>query len=70
MAILYTVVLEIGMRYEGLKGSGSPEGADGADSGRRRRRRDHEYAARAQIPENMYASATTNSTTFEKRRQT
>ena len=37
----------------------------GAWPGRLRRRRDHEYAARAQMPENIYVSATTKSTTFE-----
>jgi hypothetical protein len=30
-----------------------------------RRRLDQPYAARAQIPENMYAKATGNMTTFE-----
>ena len=37
------------------------------EPGRRLRRRDHEYAARAQIPENMYTSAAANSTPCEKR---
>src|SRR5258708_4171867 len=37
------------------------------EPGRRLRRRDHEYAARAQMPENMYTRAAANSTPCENR---
>ncbi len=56
MAILYTgILLMIVKSYEGRNESGAAAAASGSATpcGLLRRRRDHEYAARAQMPENM-----------------
>jgi hypothetical protein len=73
MAILYTAILFLAWKFDYGRdepGSAATGEEAGGSSGLLRRRLDQPYAARAQIPENMYANATGNMTTLEYRSTT